>query len=143
MDYMENRDAERAANNRSALRWVIGCTGTVLLFIILWLMFAPEYRIYSATKRGQAQYQEAEHNRRIKVLEAQAKMDAALLEQQAEVIRATGAAQANAIIDSSLTEQYLRYLWITGLDNGGMQVIYVPTEANLPILEAGHRPLAP
>jgi hypothetical protein len=35
-------------------------------------------------------------------------------------------------------EAYLRYLWINNSDgNGDKQVIYVPTEAGLPILEAG------
>ena len=34
-------------------------------------------------------------------------------------------------------EEYLRYLWITNLENGsGRETIYVPTEAGLPILEA-------
>ena len=33
-------------------------------------------------------------------------------------------------------ESYLRYLWIQGLQDGTSEVIYIPTEANLPILEA-------
>lgn len=28
------------------------------------------------------------------------------------------------------------YIWIQGLQTNNMQVVYVPTEANLPILEA-------
>ena len=60
---------------------------------------------------------------------------------EAEVERARGVAEANKIIGESLhnNEAYLRYLWINGLkDNGhAPQVIYVPTEAGLPILEAG------
>ncbi len=56
----------------------------------------------------------------------------------AEVIRARGVAEANKIIGDSLqgNEGYLRYLWITSLENSNQQVIYIPTEANLPILEA-------
>lgn len=38
----------------------------------------------------------------------------------------------------SINEGYLRYLWIDKL-GAGNQVIYVPTEAGLPILEAGKR----
>jgi hypothetical protein len=47
-------------------------------------------------------------------------------------------ARANEIIGSSLkgNEAYLRYLWIMGMQTNQMQVVYVPTEANLPILEA-------
>ena len=55
--------------------------------------------------------------------------------------RAKGVAAANKIIGDSLhgNEAYLRYLWIDGLrEHGkGAAVIYVPTEAGLPILEAG------
>ena len=58
--------------------------------------------------------------------------------------RAKGVAQANQIIGESLknNESYLRYLWITEVANNqkGATVVYVPTEANMPILEAGKRP---
>ena len=54
-----------------------------------------------------------------------------------EVARANGVAQSNKIIAGSIDEKYLRYLWINGLQKNDSQVIYVPTEANLPIMEAG------
>lgn len=56
---------------------------------------------------------------------------------QAEINRAGGVAKANEVIGKSLqgNEAYLRYLWIQELNQSG-HVIYVPTEANLPILEA-------
>ncbi|MBI4342013.1 MAG: prohibitin family protein [Candidatus Omnitrophica bacterium] len=54
-----------------------------------------------------------------------------------EVARATGVAKSNEIIAGSITENYLRYRWIEGLQTNQMVVIYVPTEANLPIMEAG------
>ena len=66
--------------------------------------------------------------------------EAATLEAQAEIERAKGVAEANKIIGDSLkgNEAYLRYLWIQGLQEGATpQVVYVPTEAGLPILEAG------
>ncbi len=54
-----------------------------------------------------------------------------------EVARAEGAAKSNQIIAGSISENFLRYRWIEGLQHGQMEVIYVPTEANLPLLEAG------
>ncbi len=54
-----------------------------------------------------------------------------------EVARAEGIAKRNQIISASITENYLIYRWIEGLQNSQMSVIYVPTEANLPIMEAG------
>jgi regulator of protease activity HflC (stomatin/prohibitin superfamily) len=55
-----------------------------------------------------------------------------------EVARATGVAKSNEIIAASISDHYLRYKWIEGLQaNTQMTVVYVPTEANLPIMEAG------
>lgn len=53
-----------------------------------------------------------------------------------EVAHATGVAQSNKIISGSIDENYLRYLWIRGLQTNNTQVIYVPTEGNIPIMEA-------
>lgn len=53
-----------------------------------------------------------------------------------EIAHAEGVAAANKIIAGSITENYLRYQFIVGLKDSKSQVIYVPTEANLPILEA-------
>jgi len=86
-----------------------------------------------------AQLAHASFSREVAVAEAKAKMEAAELLAQADVSRAKGAAQANKIIGDSLkgNEAYLRYLWIQNLENSKEhQVIYVPTEAGLPILEA-------
>ena len=47
-----------------------------------------------------------------------------------------GIAEANKIIAGSITTEYIRYKFIEGLNDGNTEVIYVPTEANLPILEA-------
>jgi len=64
---------------------------------------------------------------------------------QAEIIRATGVARANGIIGDSLkgNEAYLRYLWIHEMAETKNQVIYIPTEAGLPILEAGRSTTRP
>jgi regulator of protease activity HflC (stomatin/prohibitin superfamily) len=49
-----------------------------------------------------------------------------------EVARARGAAEAQKIVRSTLSDSYLQYLWIKTL-NENPNVIYVSTEANLPI----------
>ena len=98
----------------------------------------PKYNVWQRELSGKAQLAEAEWNRQIEVQEAQAKMEAAKSLAAAEVERAKGVAEANKIIGESLegNESYLRYLWIQGLQDGSSEVIYIPTEANLPILEA-------
>jgi regulator of protease activity HflC (stomatin/prohibitin superfamily) len=101
----------------------------------------PKYNVWAAEMEGAAQYAQAEQNRRITILEAEAKLEAAKSLADAEIARAHGVAQANEIIGASLkdNESYLRWWWIQNLENGGNSVIYIPTEAGLPILEAGKR----
>ena len=115
--------------------------GVVLSIIIIFTLFiAPLLKPWWAEQTGKAELAQAEQNRQIAVKEAQAKADSAILLAQAEVSRAEGVAKANKIIGDSLkeNEDYLRYLWITDVagSNTEKTVVYVPTETNLPILEA-------
>lgn len=99
----------------------------------------PSYHVWQQQKQGQAELARADSNRRIAVLEAQAKLDSAKLQAEAEVERAKGIAAANLIVADGLKghEEYLRYLWIDRVaGNASKEIIYVPTEASLPILEA-------
>lgn len=114
----------------------------VLLSLIvgLWMWGMPKYRIYKQDLKGQAELREQEWSKRVLVEQARAEMDSASLKAEAEVARARGVAEANKIIAGSLqgNEAYLRYLWIDKLSDN-QNVIYVPTEAGLPLLEAGKR----
>jgi len=112
----------------------------VLIIGAFGLWGCPQYRVYDQRMDGQAALARAESERRVLVREAEARRDAASALAEAEIARAHGVAEANEIIGESLkgNEGYLRYLWIQAL-NEGQQVIYVPTEAGLPILEAGGR----
>lgn len=108
----------------------------------------PQYNVYSSRLQGEAELAQAQQNRQIAVNEARAKMESARLLAQAEVERAKGVAEANRIISNGLkgNEEYLRYLWITEVaQNGkdGKTVVYIPTEANMPVLEAQRFARAP
>jgi len=96
-------------------------------------------RVWNAETAGRAQLAEAGSNRQIAVLEAQARRDSAEMDSEAEITRARGLAEANRIVANSLggPEGYLRYLYIQKLAQSQNQIIYVPTEAGLPVLEAG------
>ena len=63
-------------------------------------------------------------------------LQAAEKDAEIEIARAKGVSEANKIISNSITENYIKYLWVQGLNDENSEVIYVPTEANLPILEA-------
>lgn len=113
---------------------------TMVIALSLW--GCPKYNVYSARQDGMANLAHAQFNAEVAVAEAKAKMESADFLAQGDITRAKGAAQANKIIGESLknNEAYLRYLWIQNLENSKEhQVIYVPTEAGLPILEAGKR----
>lgn len=101
----------------------------------------PKYSVYSKTLEGEAELAQAESNRQIAVLEANAKKDSSKALAEAEVERAKGIAAANKIIGGSLegNDDYLRYLWIQALEGNDNDTIYVPTEAGLPILEANRK----
>lgn len=116
-------------------------TFLVFVFVGGGMVGCPQYSVYSSRLEGEAELAKAEYSKRVAVQVAQAKKDSAHLEAEAEVIRAGGVASANQIIGDSLkgNEAYLRYLFINELANTKNQVIYVPTEAQLPILEAGKR----
>lgn len=120
---------QRAGADHSLVPAIITLSLSVtLLLLTVWagyLAIMPEYRL-----------QRAEVEKRILVEQARAEADAAVEEARAEVERAKGTSEANKIVADSITEPYLRYLYINSLKNTDNQVIYLPTEAGLPILEA-------
>ena len=114
----------------------------IVVFCIGGCMYGyPKYQVYKSDLAGQAQLKEAESNRKIIILEAEAQKESAALLAEVEVTRAKGVAEANKIIGNSLknNESYLRWLWISNMKETSNDVIYIPTEAGLPILEAGKR----
>ncbi len=110
----------------------------ILVFIAALMYVIPVYKVWQKELAGKAELKQAEWNRQITIKEAEAKLEAEKLNAKSEVERAKGVAEANKIIGDSLknNDAYLRYLWIRGLHDGSSEVIYIPTEANLPILEA-------
>jgi hypothetical protein len=120
--------------SRQGLYLTLGITAFVLS---LFIGYQP-FKVWSAKLDGEAKFAEAEYSRRVTVLEAQAKLDSAGKLAEAEVARAKGVALANKIVGDSLrgNELYLKYLWIDQLENNKNAVFYIPTEANMPILEA-------
>lgn len=114
--------------------------GTIIVGgIILVLMFSiPKYNVWASQMAGKARLAEANQSRQIKITEAKAKKESAIYEAQAEVERAKGMAKANQIVGDSLDghANYLMYLYIQNMQKTNNQIIYIPTEGGMPILEA-------
>lgn len=118
----------------------VGLAIVGILILVFATIIYPLAKPWWASQTGKAELAQAEQNRQIAILEATAKKDSATQLAQAEIERAKGVAEANRIIGESLkeNEDYLRYLWVTEVaaNNQGKTVVYVPTETNMPILEA-------
>ncbi len=101
----------------------------------------PQYNVYSERLSGQAALAKSQAERQVQIQDAESKKAAATMLAEAEVIRAEGAAKANDVLMQKLggPEGYLRYLFIQTLENRKGDTIYIPTEANLPILEANRK----
>ncbi len=109
----------------------------VFFAVIAFFMFGiPRYNVWQQEMKGRAELAQAEQNRQIKIEEAKANLEAEKLNAQAEVVRAQGAAEAIKIENGSLTPTYIQYLWVRQQNSSANKVIYIPTEAGLPILEA-------
>ena len=121
----------------------VGSVVTTCVFIIVIVAAAmfvgPQWNVWRAELQGKAALAQAENERKVLIEEAKARLESARYYAEAEVERAKGVAEANRIVAEGLggPEGYLRYLWINKLGENDQDVIYIPTEAGVPILEAG------
>jgi regulator of protease activity HflC (stomatin/prohibitin superfamily) len=152
MNEITPQDVERAAyqaeterRHKEAMRanfYMVAAVGLGIALVV-GLVFGTiwgwkSFKVWSAGQDGRAVLAEAEYSRQVLIEEAKATLDAEKLNAQSEIERAKGAAEAIRIEGGQLTENYIRYLWIRQLDTiSEGTIIYVPTEAGLPILEAG------
>ncbi len=114
-----------------------------VLVLIAWFLFGyPIWKVWAKEKQGEADLQQAHKEQQIQVSKAQGRVDAAQLNKQAAIIEAEAVSAQIERIGKQLTEHdlYLKWQWIKMMEERPeSSVIYVPTEANLPILEAGKR----
>ncbi|MEL7491650.1 MAG: membrane protease subunit [Pseudomonadota bacterium] len=124
------------------MKSAIGLLGTLIIAAVVAavaMFVLPQWNVWRADLAGQAALAQAENERKVLIEEAKAQLESAKFYADAEVERAKGVAEANRIIADGLggPEGYLRYLWIQKLGENQQDVIYIPTEAGVPILEAG------
>lgn len=140
------------------LKWLIWAIPTVIVGVTAFVWFLnylgvhytvwkqktlANLRIVTAERKGQADLAQAHNDQQVQVAKAKGRLDAAQLNKEAEIIDAEAVAKSVEIIGTALHNNhgYLQWKWIHMMeerDSG--DTIYVPTEAGLPILEAGKRP---
>lgn len=110
---------------------VVGTIGA-----LMWIL--PVYNVWAAHKQGEADLARAQNEQQIQVAEAKGRVAAAELNKQAAIVEAEAVAEQIKRIGEKLTthDLYLRWQWIRMMEDRDGATIYVPTEANLPILEA-------
>ena len=128
-----------------AVRWRGAFWGSlaswlVLLFVGLGMWGCPRYNVWQQGLAGEAELKRAEQNRLIQIEEAKANLEAQKLNSDAEIERAKGMAEAIRIENGQLTEKYIQYLWVRNMEDNVNEKIYIPTEAQIPILEARGKP---
>lgn len=123
--------------NGVGLKMVVWSALGIVALVVALAFVIPWYNVWSQEMAGKAEFAKAEQNRKIKIEEARANLEAEQLNAQAEIARAKGAAEAIRIENGSITPTYIQYLWVRQQSNlNDKTVIYVPTETNLPILES-------
>lgn len=111
----------------------------VILVSIFWAF--PIYNVWASRKSGEADLAQANYEQQIQIAEAQGRYNAADLNKKAAVIEAEAVAAQITTIGEHLKQHdlYLRWQWIEMMKHRDGETIYVPTEANLPVLEAMRR----
>ncbi len=115
--------------------WIKRILAVLAVIVLSLMMGCPSYNVYQQRMDGKAVLAHAQSSREVAVAEAKAKMESASYLAEADTLRAIGIARSNKIIGESLTEAYLHWFWIDNIDKSN-NTIYVPTEANIPIMEA-------
>jgi len=125
---------------RTKLDWrlILLCGGIAVAIIVIILSFmfgVPPYRVWQQRLEGQAALAKAEQSRRVLVAQAQSEMEAAEL--RAKAIKIVG--QAAKEFPEYRQQEFIGS-FVHALESGKIsQIVYVPTEANIPIIEAGRK----
>lgn len=125
--------------------WILWTLGSIVTLITFWsLVGYPKWNVWASHQRGLADLQQAKNEQQIQIAQAQSRLDAAQLNKQAAIIEAEAVAAQIKEIGSELQQHdlFLRWQWIKMMEDhdSDTKTIYIPTEANLPILEARRKP---
>ena len=108
----------------------------LICFIILMILILfgwPHYKVWKQGMDGQAALAEAEQSKIIQVQVAKAELESAKL--RAQAIQLVG--QAAKDYPEYRKQEFIGAFGESLRDGRIQQIIYVPTEANIPIVEAG------
>lgn len=107
----------------------------VAVIIAAAMFLMPKYRVYSQELRGQAALAEARSSKQVQVEQARGELESSKL--RSEAIKIIGKAAQE--YPEYRNQEFIGAFGEALREGQIEQIIYVPTEANIPILEAGKR----
>lgn len=111
--------------------WILGIVG-VLCFTAALMIGIPQYTVWQQGLSGQAELNKTEQTRKILVEQAKAEEESASI--RARAIAIVGKAAKD--YPEYRLQEFLG-AFAEALQNGNIEkIIYVPTEANIPVMEA-------
>ena len=112
---------------------VSGIITFVIIITIALMIGIPKWRVWQQGLEGEATLARAEQARKVLVAQAHAEKDAALLRAEATMIVGKAAKEY-----PEYRQQEFIGAFAYALEHGNVsQIVYVPTEASIPIIEAG------
>lgn len=117
----------------SEVKWIVGGVFGLLAVVAFGLWFFPTYGVWQAGLSGKAALMRAEQEKQIQIEQAKAELESAKL--RAEAIQIVG--ESSQKFPEYRTQEFIG-AFAEAVKSGAVeQIIYVPTEANIPIVEAG------
>lgn len=133
--FNEYSTRDGAARSLNVVGYAAVFAAPILLLLIFMLWAWPQYKVWQQGLTGEAALKRAQQTKQIMIETARAEKDAAVL--RAEAIGIIG--QAAKDFPEYRAQEFMGAFGEALREGNINQVIYVPTEANVPILEAGKR----
>lgn len=114
---------------------IIGVVALCIIITIALMAGLPIYKVWQQGLAGEAKLKRAQQERQIRIAQAKAEEEAA--EHTANAIKIVG--QAAKDYPEYRQQEFIMAFADAIKEESIHQIIYVPTEANIPIIEAGKR----
>lgn len=119
------------SNFAGKMKWVI--VGFIVFIILYLILLKPFLRVWQQEQEGKAALARANQERQILVTQATAEKEAA--KERAEAIRIIG--EAAQKYPEYRTQEFMGAFAEAVQKENIQQIVYIPTEAGIPMLEAG------
>lgn len=118
--------------SKQAIGWTVGLSALAVVIILILMMGLPIYNVWRLGKSGEAALKRAEQEKQILIETAKAEVEAAKL--RAEAIQIVG--ESAQKYPEYRLQEFMGAFGEALNNEHNKTIIYVPTEANIPVMEA-------